>query len=180
MNHKIIALAFLIAPMPLIAADACSPQEQHQSKFEKFMINDVPSLLESCGLGLSISLPTFSIPSLGDLFCGYSANDLNDWYKNNYKGSGGNKSSASNSLANANRSALAQQASRKQSQQAPSSAPAYSQRSQAINNTKQSSDALRELQQLSDSDSYSESETVVEKSAEPPKWEPANLFKSNK
>lgn len=184
MNRKIIALAFLISPMPLVAADACSPQEQHQSKYEKFMINDVPSLLEACGLGLSISLPTFSIPSLGDLFCGYSANDINDWYKDNYKNSSRNNISSSTALANANRSAVAQQASRNQSQPAQSSTPFFSQKSLNINAAVQNSDTLRELQQLTDSDAYSDPETVVEKntvvekSNEPPKWEPANLFKS--
>ncbi len=66
-----------------IAADSCSPASKHKEKFEKFQIDDVPSLLESCGLGdLIIDLPGFGGGGMGngDLFCGFKASDLSSWY----------------------------------------------------------------------------------------------------
>jgi len=66
-----------------IAADQCSQslQQTHQDKFERYMIDEVPSLLESCGLGdLVIDMP--SLPSFGgaDLFCGFGTNDIMGFY----------------------------------------------------------------------------------------------------
>ncbi|MBE8233234.1 MAG: cell envelope integrity protein TolA [Endozoicomonadaceae bacterium] len=83
----------------VIAADSCSPQENHQSKFDKYSIQDVPSLLEDCGIGLSISIPTLTVPGLGDgdLFCGFNLSDLSDFYS----GAGG-AAEAARRLADSN------------------------------------------------------------------------------
>ncbi|GGB52788.1 hypothetical protein GCM10011607_11610 [Shewanella inventionis] len=78
----LISCFLSIASFSGVAADSCSQsaQESHQDKFERFMIDEVPSLLDSCGLGdLVIDMPT--MPSFGaDLFCGFGTNDLMGFY----------------------------------------------------------------------------------------------------
>ncbi|QIR16681.1 hypothetical protein [Shewanella aestuarii] len=100
MKIKVTLLSCLFSIISLngFAADSCSqsPRESHQDKFERYMIDEVPSLLESCGLGdLVIDMP--SMPSFGaDLFCGFGTNDLMGFYGeysgNSFPGgSGGSK-----------------------------------------------------------------------------------------
>jgi hypothetical protein len=169
----LLPIAVLLVPMSASAADSCSMQEQHQSKYEKFMINDVPSLLEACGLGLSISLPSFQIPSLGDLFCGYSAGDLNDWYQNSYSSSA---PSPSSTLATANKNAIAQsKAMSKPNFNSSSHSPATLTQKTASN-----ADAIRELKVLTAQPTNNDTEKNTEKESNSiTKWEPASLFKSN-
>jgi hypothetical protein len=168
-----LPLALLITPVTVLAADSCSMQEQHQSKYEKYMLNDVPSLLEACGLGLSISLPSFDIPSLGDLFCGYSAGDLNDWYQNNYS-----TSSPANSLATANKNALSQSKARTKPSvgfnSSPQSAPT------SVRQSSNNADAIRELKLLAEQKEKNSSANAADKDSQSiKKWEPASLFKNN-
>ncbi|MCZ4337815.1 hypothetical protein [Shewanella colwelliana] len=94
-RHSMIPVSFMLCSALLsmstsaISADSCSPASKHQDKFERFMIDDVPSLLESCGLGdLIIDLPGFGGGGSGggDLFCGFKASDLSSWY-DDYSGS---------------------------------------------------------------------------------------------
>lgn len=52
--HLIVVFLFLlIAPVEVFASsDVCeSPEELHKKKMERFMMNDIPSILDDCGLG---------------------------------------------------------------------------------------------------------------------------------
>ncbi|MDI5833334.1 hypothetical protein OCF84_20580 (plasmid) [Shewanella xiamenensis] len=161
MNLKILLIAVTFSPLTY-AADSCSPQQQHQSKFEKYVMEDVPSLLESCGLGLSIKLPSFSVPSLGDLFCGYSAGDLADWYNSNTT-----KSKSKLSVANASAASTY-----KRSVPSTSSLPSMAGSSNKVADSGEK--AIRELQTLSDE---SDTSTANDPAASQSQWEPASLFK---
>lgn len=81
-NKVTLTICLLSLSSMSMAADQCSksPQESHKEKFERFMIGEVPSLLDSCGLGdLVIDMP--SLPSFSaDLFCGFGTNDLMGFY----------------------------------------------------------------------------------------------------
>lgn len=170
-SHVFLAFSFILPSSIVFAADSCSPQAQHQAKYEKFLIDDVPSLLEACGLGLSIKLPSFSIPTIGDLFCGYSAGDLNDWYKSNYR-TAPSPSSASR-LSMANTQAI-------NSFRAPSSSPSSSAQTRTYQQADSSNEqVIQELEQISGGSSLS---TTVEQPqpktpAKESSWEPASLFK---
>jgi hypothetical protein len=135
-----------------IAADSCSgsAQESHQEKFERFMINEVPSLLEACGLGgLIIEMP--SLPSFGaDLFCGFGTNDLSDFYgeysSTGSSGFSGRSSSTPTRSITNNTSPSTVNGNRKVNSQPPKATP-------PVHNS-------------------SEEEST--------KWQPADLFKKNK
>lgn len=169
MKFKLLLVFVVFSPISL-AADSCSPQQQHQSKYEKYVMEDVPSLLESCGLGLSIKIPSFSVPSLGDLFCGYSAGDLADWYTSN---SSLSKSRSTNSSYSKISAANASAASsyRKNNATRPTLSTALPPSSQI---KEDGESAIRDLQSLSEE---SESNSQNSTSNTQQQWEPASLFK---
>jgi hypothetical protein len=67
----------------VLSAECKSAQDIHQEKMDKYKLPELPSLLESCGiggiLGGWLDLGSLNL-DLDNLFCGYGANDLGNMY----------------------------------------------------------------------------------------------------
>ncbi|EJE4208690.1 MULTISPECIES: hypothetical protein [Vibrio harveyi group] len=93
MNYKAFVISSILAVSAGTATaesiDVCSnPSELHEQKMLKYGMEDIPSLLNDCGLGDIFNASgifdifdkfSASIPNM-DLLCGYSTKDILDWY----------------------------------------------------------------------------------------------------